>query len=144
MRNHNPDYRVLCCEAIEVVLSSEKVHKKFCTYERLKWIREFGEGQRRNKDIGRLLLSLTRKEDPRVRDAAVRGVCTKEAFPKCEDDCECDKGLYCSKCCVQQKVFRCLTCDKVKIKFYCETCWRKDHKGHECEEFFFSARCDSK
>ena len=134
----------LCCGAIGVVLSSQETYSKYCTDEVLRVVMECSEKHKEDERIKQHLLSLTRKEDPRVTDAVARGVCTKEAFPKCENDCECDEGFYCPKCCVQQKVFRCRTCDKVKIKVYCETCWKKDHQGHECEEFFFSTRCDSK
>ena len=42
-----------------------------------------------------------------------------------------------------KKQFRCFTCDKDKneVRFYCEVCWKRDHKGHKEEEFFCPMRC---
>ena len=125
--------------AIGVILSTQKVHSKFCTPEILgaigKWKDKWGENKLRQNFRG-----LKREEDPRVCDAVGRGVCTRELFPKCSKECMCDKRYY-PTCWVQQKVFRCWTCDKGKIKFYCETCWKRDHQGHQCEEFFYPVRC---
>ena len=140
----NSELVEFCCGAIDAVLSSKETHSKYCIDEVLRIVMECSEKHKEDEKISQHLLSLTRKEDPRVTDAVSRGVCTKEAFPKCKDECRSDEGFYCPKCCVQQKVFRCLTCDKDEIKFYCETCWKNDHQGHECEEFFFPARCDAK
>ena len=133
-----------CCGVIGTVLSSRETHSKFCTDDVLRAVRECSERHKDNKKILQFLLSLTREEDPKVNDAVARGVCTKDAFPKCSDDCGSDKGYYCPKCCVQQKVFRCRTCDKEEFKLYCEVCWKKDHQGHEGEEFFCPARCATK
>ena len=94
--------------------------------------------------IKQFFLGLIREEDPRVRDAVSRGVCTKSMFTKCREECKCDENFYCPKCCVQQKAFRCYTCDKEEIRFYCETCWERDHQGHEGEEFFYPVRCGTK
>ena len=133
-----------CCCAIGVILSSQKTHSKYCTPKVLDTVRNCSVLYEDDEDIGQFLLSLTREEDPRVKDAVSRGVCTKEMFPKCSDECKCDDNVYCPKCCVQQKAFRCLTCDKDEIKLYCETCIKRDHQGHECEEFFYPVRCWTK
>ena len=148
LKEHGGNKSVLryCCGAIRTVLSSQETRSRFCTDDVLRAVRECGERHEGNKQAFQFLLRLLREEDPRVKDAVARGVCTKEAFPKCSDDCGCDEGYYCPKCCVQQKVFRCHTCDKDKeeFKLYCEVCWKKDHQGHECEEFFCPARCATK
>ena len=129
------------CAAIGTVFSSPKVHFKYCTPEVIRAVEECYEKHKDSEQIKQFLLSLKREEDPRVCDAVARGVCTKEAFPKCSEKCQCDKGGYCPKCCMQQKVFGCLTCDKGEIKLYCEVCWKRDHQGHNGEEFFCPARC---
>ena len=133
-----------CCGAIGVILSSQKTHSKYCTPEVLDAVRKCSEKHADSKDIRQFLLGLTRVEDPKAKDAVSRGVCTKEMFPKCSDECKCDDNTYCPNCCVQQKAFRCLTCDKDKIRFYCETCIKRDHQGHEWEEFFYPVRCGTK
>ena len=135
-----------CYGAIGVILSSQKTHSKYCTPEVLDAVRKCSEKHADSKDIKQSLLGLTREEDPRVKDAVSRGVCTKDMFPKCSDECGCEDNFYCPKCCVQQKAFRCLTCDKdeIKLRFYCETCIKRDHQGHECEEFFYPVRCGTK
>ena len=51
------------------------------------------------------------------------------------------KAVTVPKCCVQLKVFRCLTCDKDKVRLYCEVCWKRDHQGHKGEELFCLVRC---
>ena len=126
-----------------MVLSSPEIHSKYCTPEVVRAVEECYEKHKNSEQIKQILLSLKREEDPRVCDAIARGVCTKEAFPKCSEDCQCDENVYCSKCCVQQKAFRCLTCNKDKIWLYCEVCWKRDHKGHKGEEFFCPVRCAS-
>ena len=131
-----------CCAAIGTVLSSPEAHSKYCTPDVIKAVEECYGKHKDSEQIKQFLLSLKREEDPRVCDAVARGVCTKEAFPKCSKECQCDEnGYYCPKCCVQQKVFRCLTCDKDKIMLYCEVCWKRDHQGHKGEEFFCPVRC---
>ena len=104
-----------------MILSTQKVHFKFCTPEILeaiwKWEDKWEESRRTKQNF----LGLTREEDPRVHDAVASGVGTRKLFPKCSKERVCDKR-YCSRCWVQQKVFRFWTCDKRKIKFYCETC----------------------
>ena len=134
----------MCCGAIGTLLSSPETHSKYCTPEVIRAVEECHEKHKDSEKIKQFLLSLKREEDPRVRDAAARGVCTKEAFPKCSEECKCDNNIYCPKCCVQQKAFRCLTCDEDKTRFYCEVCWKRDHKGHKGEEFFFPVRCATK
>ena len=133
-----------CCGAIGTLLSSPEAHSKYCTPDVIKAVEKCHKKHNDPEQIKQFLLSLKREEDPRVRDAVARGVCTKEAFPKCSEKCRCDENVYCSKCCVQQKVFRCLTCDKDKIKLYCEVCWKRDHNGHNGEEFFYPVRCGTK
>ena len=131
----------LCCTVIWLVLSSPEIHSEYCTSKVIRAVEECHEKHKYSEILKKLLLTLKREEDPRVCDAVSRGVCISEAFPKCGWWCKCDENVYCSKCCVQQKVFRCLTCDKNKNRFYCEVCWKKDHQGHQGEEFFCPARC---
>ena len=146
LKKHYDNENVLesCCGVIGTVLSSPETHSRFCTDDVLRAVRECSERHKDNKKILQFFLSITREEDPRVTDAVARGVCTKEVFPKCSDDCGSDINVYCPECCVQQKVFRCHTCDKGEVKIYCEACWKKNHQGHECEEFFCPARCATK
>ena len=136
----------ICCWTLCVILSSQNTHSRFCTDDVLDPVQECCEVYEDPEKILQSLLSLMRGEDQRITDVVARGVCTKEAFPKCKDECRCDEGVYCSECCVQQRAFRCLTCDNDKDKgmVYCEVCWRKDHQGHECEEFFYPVRCSTK
>ena len=143
LREHTDNVHVseACCSAIGAALSPSKTHSKYCTPEVIKAVEECYEKHKDSETIKQFLLGLKREEDSRVCDAVARGVCTKKAFPKCSEDCECDKNIYCPKCCVQQKGFRCLTCDKSKIRLYCEVCWKRDHQGHEGEEFFYPVRC---
>ena len=124
-----------------VLLSSVDSHAIYCTPEVLEVVEECHEKYKDSEQIKQFLLGLKREEDPRVRDAVERGVCTKEIFPKCIEKSLCDDNFYCHKCCVQQKVFRCLTCNKEGLEFYCETCWKRDHQGHKGEEFFYPVRC---
>ena len=146
LREHtnNADVSKMCCDAIETVLSSPEAHSKYCTPDVIKAVEECYEKHMDSEQIKQSLLSLKREEDPRVHDAVARGMCTKEAFPKCSKECQCDENVYCPKCCVQQKVFRCLTCDKDKSRLYCEVCWKRDHQGHKGEEFFCPVRCAAK
>ena len=146
MKSHSDsqDFLEWFCGAIATVLSSQETLSEFCTPDVLRAVRECSERHSDNEKIRQFYLGLAREEDARVRDAVARGVCTKEAFPKCSDECKCDEGLYCPKCCVQQRAFMCRTCDKGKDKFYCEVCWKRDHQGHECEEFFCPVRCATK
>ena len=129
------------CGAIGTVFSSSETHSKYCTPEVIRTVEECYEKHKGSEKIKQFLLGLKREEDSRVCDAVARGVCTKEAFPKCSESCECDEGYYCPKCCAQQKVFRCFTCDKDEARFYCEACWKRDHQGHKGEEFFCPVRC---
>ena len=137
----NEDLLCSCCGAIGTLLSSPEIHSKYCTSDVIRIVEECYEKHKDSEQIKQFLLSLKREEDPRVRDADARGMCTKEAFPKCSKDCVCDDGYYCPKCCVQQKAFRCLTCDNCKTEIYCEVCWQRDHQGHKGEEFFCPVRC---
>ena len=141
LREHSGNALETCITSIDALLSSPETHSKYCTPEVIRAVEECYEKHKDSEKIKHSLLSLKREEDSRVRDAVARGVCTKEAFPKCSEKCRCDKGYYCSKCCAQQKTFRCLTCDKNKTRFYCEVCWKRDHKGHNGEEFFYPVRC---
>ena len=135
----------ICCWTLSVILSSQNTHSRFCTDDVLDPVQECCEVYEDSEKVLQSLLSLMRGDDQRVTDAVARGVCTKETFPKCGDDCGCDEDVYCPKCFVQQRAFRCLTCeDKDKVKLYCETCWKRDHQGHECEEFFYPVRCSTK
>ena len=127
--------------SIGLLFSSEKSLTEHCTPEVLSEIEAFCRKHEDSKKARMFLMGIKREEDPRVRDAISRGVCTKDAFPKCAEGKLCDENYYCEECCVQQKVFRCLECDKDTFNFYCETCWNKAHKGHKCEEFFYPVRC---
>ena len=139
--SNNLDVSRECCGVVRALLSSPETHSMYCTPEVIRAIEECYEKHKDSEQIKQPFLSLKREEDPRVREAVARGVCTKEAFPKCSESCECDEGYYCPKCCVQQKAFRCLTCDKDKARFYCEVCWKRGHQGHKGEELFYPVRC---
>ena len=143
LKEHSDNGNVsrVCCSAIGTLFSSPEVHSKYCTSEVIKAVEGCYEKHKDSKDVKQFLLSLKREEDPRVCDAFARGVCTKEAFSKCSEDCKCDENIYCPKCCVQQKAFRCLTCDKDGDWLYCEVCWKRDHQGHKGDEFFCPVRC---
>lgn len=132
------------CGAIGTILSSQKTYSKYCTPKVLDVVKECSKKHKESDHIKHFYLGLMREEDERVTDAVSRGVCTKNAFPKCKNDCGSDRNLYCPKCCVQQKAFRCYTCDKSEDNLYCEACWKKFHKWHKCEMFFCPARCATK
>lgn len=141
IKDEYEDLTKICCGAIWVVLSSPENFSNYCTPAVLSDIEELHKEREEIERINHLVLCVKREEDPRVRDAVSRGVCTKEAFPECGNDCGCDEGFYCYDCCVPQKAFRCFTCDKDRNRFYCEVCWKRDHQGHEGEEFFCPVRC---
>ena len=102
---------------VEMLFSTEEVLSKYCTTEILDAVRELSEMDRDNELIKRLLLSITRQEDPGIRDAVARGMCTKEYFNKYYLDWGwVNYGYW--RSCADQRAFRCLTCDKDKIKFY--------------------------
>lgn len=150
LRKHNSnsnatvDLLEACCGAIGIVLSSHEVYSKYCTQDVLGTVRECYERHKESEQIKQFLLGLTREGDARVQEAVAGGVCTKEGFPKCRYGCECDENIYCPQCCAQQKVFRCYSCDKNEVRLYCETCWKKEHQMHDCEEFFYPVRCKTK
>ena len=141
-RSNNKGVSGMLCAAIGTTLSSPETYAKYCTPEVIRVVEECCEKHKDSEKIKQFLLSLKREEDPRVCDAVARGVCTKEVFPKCSENCGCNRGCYhCPMCCVQQKAFRCLTCDKDGDWMYCEVCWKRDHQGHKGEEFFCPVRC---
>lgn len=127
--------------ALGSLFSSSETLSKYCNSDVFGVVEECCKKYSESDELKMHLLGLKREEDPKVRDAISRGVCTKDAFPKCSDDCMCDENFFCEKCFVQQKVFRCLECDKDVLNLYCEVCWNKAHKGHKCEEFFYPNRC---
>lgn len=129
------------CGAIGSILSSQKNYTKYCTPNILELAKECKERHMESEENKCFFLGLMREEDPRIRDAVSRGVCTKSVIPGCKNDCEFDKNVYCPKCCIHQKVFRCYTCDENENKFYCETCWDKFHKTHKCGAFFCPVKC---
>ena len=133
----------LCCGAVGAVLSSPETHSMYCTPETVRCVETSYKRCRHPERIREFLCGIKREEDPRVCSAVARGTCTKEGFPKCSRECQCDENYYCPKCCVQQRAFRCHTCDTDKVRLYCETCWKRDHEGHEGEEFFCPVRCAS-
>ena len=131
----------MCCGAIGTVLSPLKIYSKPFMPDVIRAVEECYEKHKDSGIIKHTLLSLKREEDPRVHDAVANNMCTKEAFPKCSESCDCEENVYCPKCCVQQRAFRCLTCDKDNVRLYCEVCWMRDHQGHKGEEFFYPVRC---
>ena len=153
----------MCICAIGIILSSKETHSTYCTEEALGRVKECHDKHSTDDIIRQFYLGLLREkgtkdskslegpevpkvrekaryEDTKVREAVSKGECTKKYYPKCRPDCECNDNVYCPKCCVQQKVYRCKTCDGncwgSALKLYCETCWNNDHKDHEVEEFF--------
>lgn len=136
--------RMLCWEAVEEVLSSKKTYSEFCTTEVLNAFKKWCEKCKEDEVIDKHLLTLTREVDTVVKDAVTKSVCTKKAILESRCKCSCKEGVYCPRCCARQNVFRCHTCDKEEVKLYCETCRKRDHQTHECEEFFYSVRCATK
>lgn len=132
--------------AICSILSSQEMHSKYYTGDVSSVAKQYYEEYPNEKLITILYRALTREDDSWAKEAVSRDICTGEAYPKCEKECNDDTGLPCSGCWIQQKVYRCYTCDTdgCKVKFYCERCWKKYHQGHECEEFFCPARCATK
>lgn len=94
-----------------------------------------------NQYFSKYIFTIFRSENSLVRKAIKKKLCTNDLIPKCNDKCAYDEGRYCCKCCVQQRVFRCHTCETKEIKFYCETCWANSHMDHKYVEFFFPTRC---
>lgn len=131
---------------IGTILSSAETQAKYCTDKVLSVIREYHEKYNEYEEVKQFYLSLTKENDPRVKRAVIRGECTKDICPKCDNDCGIEENNYCIKCCVQQKAYRCYTCDgeEGRPKYYCEVCWQKNHQGHKCEEFFYPIRCATK
>lgn len=132
-----------CCAAIGILLSSQSVHSTFCISEVLKAVEDCYKLHPDSKQIELFFKGLTRKEDPALTYSIRENRCTKSRRNDACLSCGSDDNIYCTACCTQQKVFRCFTCDKDKIKLYCEVCWKKNHRGHKCEEFFYPARCAS-
>lgn len=132
----------VCCGAIALALSTQEMLDKHFKSEITKLISECHKKYGTSKQIRHYFDSIMRKPNVNVSNAVSNNLCTKEVFPKCAEDCRSDQSFYCPECCVQQKIFKCLTCESGD-KVYCETCWKKYHQGHECEEFFYPARCAS-
>ena len=143
-QNFSKDIATSCCAALGTLLSNQEIYTQYYAQQIIEMINESAKNYNDSEDINLFAKSLQRQEDERVKDCVTRGVCTKTAFPKCSDECKCDEGLFCSKCCVQQKCYRCLDCAKQEIKLYCEVCWKKHHKDHNCVEFFYPMRCATK
>ena len=131
-------YMVLGC-----VLSNQEVYAEYCTPQVIETVKKAVSRRNDCKDAEMFLKSLERKEDERVKECVAKGVCMKTAFPRCARNCRSDEGFLCPDCCVQQKCYKCLDCEKDKAKFYCEVCWNKYHKDHNCAEFFYPVRCTS-
>ena len=91
-----------CCGAIATVLSSQATHSRFCTPDVLRAARECSGRYGGDEMLRQPCLGLAREEDAGVRAAAARGVCTKEAFPRCSGKCKCDEGAYCPRCCAAE------------------------------------------
>lgn len=148
LKRHENNIEALdpCFCAIGVVLSASEVASKYCNEDVIKAITECYKDYIGFTKFTHFFDGLIRKENSLVKEAVLKGVCTKDMFPKCDDNCGSDKNYYCLKCCVQQKAFRCLTCDsdKKSLSLYCEVCWKKHHQGHEYEEFFYPIRCATK
>lgn len=138
------NHKAICgaaTEALGIILSSKELRSEYCTEEVLDTVRIASEKHKDSEKILHFYNGLSVEGDSKVSGAVARGVCTNDVIPKCGTECGSDEGGYCPKCCVQQKAFRCLTCDKGKFKVYCESCWKRDHQGHKCEEFFYPVRC---
>lgn len=133
-----------CCAAIGILLSSPPVHSKFCTSEVLKAVEDCSKLHPDSKQIKQFFEGLKRKEDPDVTSSVKGDKCTRRICTCSCENCISENNIYCTECCAPQKVFRCFTCDKDKIKLYCEVCWKKNHRGHNCEEFFYPGRCASR
>ena len=137
----NSESVIRACGALGVVLSNQELYEKYCTPQVIETVKKTVEAYSNNEQLKLFAMGLQRQEDERIKDCIAKGVCTKTAFPKCSDECKCDENAFCAKCCVQQKCYRCLDCDKDKLKLYCEVCWNKYHKDHNCVEFFYPVRC---
>lgn len=132
-----------CCAAMGTLLSSTNVWEKFCSDVVVDAVEKCHRRFNDSKIITQFYLGLKRTNDPYASSAISMGFCTKEKYEKCSAFCRCDDGVYCPNCYVQQKGYRCITCDKGEPKLYCKACWEKDHKGHKGEEFFCPMRCAS-
>ena len=117
-----------CCSALGIILSSPETHSEYCTSEVIRVVEECYEKHNDSDQIKQFFHSLKREEDLRVCEAIALGSCTKSLQDY-----------------AQQKGFKCLTCDKGKdkIKVYCEVCWKRNHWGHNVEEFFYPIICDT-
>lgn len=129
----------LYCLVIEYVLSSQYVYNKFFTHDIFNAVEECYKKHKTSIGIQRTLSVLMREKNENVELAVARSICTMETLPECDE--YKDNIFYSSFCNVQQKGFRCFTCDKEKSKLYCETCWKRDHQEHECEVFFIPMKC---
>lgn len=140
------DDRDMCkkyCRILSIIFSSNELHSKFYKKDVLNAVRKCYKIHKNSWTIFMCLSSFVRAEDPNIKNAIKYDICTEDVFAKC-DKCESDENGYCPKCCVQQKVFRCFTCDKEEVRMYCEVCWKRDHQGHRGEEFFYPTRCATK
>lgn len=139
-RNH-----LYVCEegvgTLGIALSSQSTHSRFYKEEVRRVVQDCRDRHKGSVKILHVFMGLTRNADQRVLKAVARSACTKKVLPRCGSGCKYDERGYCSSCCVQQKAYRCLTCDGSKVKLYCETCWKKNHQGHQCEEFFYPTKC---
>ena len=138
------DHKYICeagVETLGIILSSQRTHSMFYTEEIVNTVQSIRKRHESSIKILQGLIGLVREEDQRVLEAVRRGSCTKTALPKCRGDCKYDENGYCSNCCIQQRVYKCITCDKSRVKLYCEACWKKNHQGHQCEEFFYPTKC---
>lgn len=134
---YKDDLRIMepCFGAIAALLSSEvpssSTLKK--TYDTLKKV---SKGHEDSPVIKQALLELLRGEDPEVKSAISRGVCTAAAS-------EGGKAK-CSECRKQQWMYTCYDCDKDTQIFYCEVCWKKHDQSHKHAKFFCSEKCGRK
>ena len=141
--NRNQNVTKECIGTIGVVVSSTETHKAhFDSF--MKAVSDCCDINWGSKEITLTYYGIIRENYNKVKEAVFRNKCTNDAFPKCKKDCGSDRNLYCPLCCIQQKAYRCYTCDRVEVKLYCETCWKKHHQGHEGDEFFYPVRCATK
>lgn len=92
---HDDDRIILeiCCATIGTILSLREVGSKFCTSNVLNAVRKCSERYKGSEQILRIYKSLTRGENPIVKEAVSQNKCTKDVLPKCNDSCNCNKVM---------------------------------------------------
>ena len=145
MNNHKTDAGVQenGCGALWNILSTTTQHKRFKSDFVMSTIHQAIIQFPDSQTIKHCEKSLNREENPMVMKAIKEGVCTLVHVQRCHKPCGAEKLCYCSKCCVPQKMFLCLTCHGVKSpNRYCEVCFSRHHSGHQGIEMFIPNSCD--